>query len=137
MYEYYNPNPTGKNREDCVIRAITKVLDLDWDSAYLQLVTKGFEVKEMPSINWVWGAFLKDMDFEKRILPNTCPDCYTVKDFCKDRQKGSFIVATGSHVVAVIDGKYYDSWDSGDEVLSYYFEDMERAAAPQEKGGKK
>jgi hypothetical protein len=31
----------------------------------LMLIEEGFEVKEMPSINWVWGAFLKDMDFEK------------------------------------------------------------------------
>jgi hypothetical protein len=26
------------------------------------------------------------------------------------------MLATGTHVVAVIDGNYYDTWDSGDEV---------------------
>lgn len=136
MYVHYNPNPSGKNREDCVIRAISKALGLDWDSAYMQLIAKGFEVKEMPSINWVWGAYLEDMGFVKRILPSTCPNCYTVKEFCESKPKGAFIAATGTHVVAIIDGKYYDSWDSGDSVLSYYYEDTERESTVKEKGGK-
>ena len=125
MYAYYNPNPTMKNREDCIIRAITKVLGLDWDAAYMQLSAKGFEVKEMPSINWVWGAYLRDMGLERHAVPNTCPDCYTVKDFCEEHPEGAYILATGSHVVAAIDGSYFDSWDSGDEVVVYYFEDTE------------
>jgi hypothetical protein len=30
-------------------------------------------------------------------------------------------VGTGTHVVAVIDGDYYDAWDSGNEVIDRYF----------------
>lgn len=134
MYVHYNPNPTMKNREDCVIRAITKTLELDWDTAYIQLMAKGFEVKEMPSINWVWGAFLRDMGFERKNIPNTCPDCYTVAAFCDDHPKGAFILATGTHVIAVIDGRYYDTWDSGDEVPVYYFRDTESGAYANAKG---
>ena len=33
MYHEYNPNPTEKRREDCVIRALTKALNVDWDTA--------------------------------------------------------------------------------------------------------
>lgn len=123
MFVEYNPNPTKKHREDCIIRAITKVLEIDWDEAYMQLVAKGFSVKEMPSINWVWGAFLRDMGLERVTIPNTCPDCYTVADFCKDNPRGAYILATGSHVIAAIDGDYFDTWDSGDEVVTYYFKD--------------
>jgi hypothetical protein len=54
--------------------------------------------------------------FRKFYLPDTCPDCYTIRQFCRDNPIGKFIVGTGTHVVAVLDGNYYDTWDSGDEV---------------------
>jgi hypothetical protein len=56
------------------------------------------------------------------MLPNDCPDCYTVEDFCQEHPNGTFVVATHGHVLAVIDGNYYDSWDSGQENPIYYFE---------------
>lgn len=34
---------------------------------------------------------------------------------------GKNVVATGSHVVAVIDGNYIDNTDTGNEVLIYYW----------------
>ena len=57
-----------------------------------------------------------------RIIPNMCPDCYTIRKFCLDNPKGKFLVATGSHVVAIDNGDYYDTWDSGDEIVTYFFE---------------
>jgi hypothetical protein len=35
--------------------------------------------------------------------------------------KGVYVIGTGSHAVCVIDGDWYDSWDSGGEVCSYYW----------------
>ena len=134
MYIDYNSNPTKQKREDCIIRAMTKVLEMDWDDVYMMLSAKGFEVKEMPSINWVWGAVLKDQGFERKAIPNTCPECYTVADFCRDNPKGAFILATGTHVIAVLDGNYFDTWDSGTEVPIYYFADTAEWAEPQDKG---
>lgn len=134
MFVEYNPNPLKKHREDCIIRAFTKVLEIDWDTAYMMLVSKGFAEKEMPSINWVWGAVLRDNGFERRALPNTCPDCYTVENFCKDNPKGAYILATGTHVIAVLDGNYYDTWDSGEEVPLYYFRDTAEWAEETAKG---
>ena len=54
-------------------------------------------------------------------IPNTCPDCYTVEQFCVDNDRGLFLLATGSHVVAVKDGLYFDAWDSGNEIPIYYW----------------
>lgn len=50
------------------------------------------------------------------------PDCYNVKDFAQDHPKGRYVVGTGTHVIAVIDGNYYDTWDSGEEIPVYYWE---------------
>lgn len=60
----------------------------------------------MPSSNSVWSAYLKHHGFIKNLIPNSCPDCYTVNDFTKDNPIGTFILGTGEHAVAVVDGDY-------------------------------
>ena len=78
-------------------------------------------LKDMPSVNNLWGSYLRANGFKKIILPDSCPDCYTIAQFCRDFPVGKYMLATGTHVVAVIDGDYYDTWDSGDEVpISYW-----------------
>lgn len=123
MYVIYNPNPRGSNTGDCVIRAVAKVMGTSWEDAYVDLAIQGFLLKDMPSANHVWGAYLLANGFARYAIPNTCPDCYTVRDFCSDHKDGVYLLATGTHVVAVIDGDYYDSWDSGEEVPVYYYKE--------------
>ena len=121
MYRYFNPNPRGKRVIDCTIRAIAKATDMTWDDVYIQLFLKGFEMKDMMASNAVWSAYLLDRGFSRATIPDTCPDCYTVKDFAWDNPRGTFILGTGSHAICVEDGDYFDSWDSGDEIPIYYF----------------
>jgi len=35
-------------------------------------------MSDMPSANRVWMAYLKKIGFKKYLIPDTCPDCYTV-----------------------------------------------------------
>lgn len=120
-YIFYNPNPKGIKVGDCVIRGLTKILGYSWDAVYAEVMLKGFEMKDMPSANNVWGSYLRSKGFSRYTIPNTCPDCYTVNQFCIDNPVGTFLLATGEHVVAVENGKYYDAWDSGEEVPIYYW----------------
>ena len=119
-YVKYNPNPIKKTAGDCVVRMLTIVTEESWEKCYSNLVLKGLEMGEMPSANVVWISYLRDLGFTRHSIPNTCPDCYTIKDFCADNPQGLFVVGTGSHVVAVYNGSYYDSWDSGDEIPIFY-----------------
>ena len=121
MWIEYNPNPRGRRTGDCVIRALSKVLDLDWEETFAVLTIQGFVLCDWGNANHVWGRYLRDNGFVMEPLLNTCPDCYTVRDFAKEHPNGKFVVATGTHVVAVEDGNYYDSWDSGDEIPTYFW----------------
>ena len=121
MFRQYNANPTGKHTNDCTVRAISKALDRSWRYVYSGICLAGYEAFDMPSSNAVWGAFLREQGFKRYIIPNTCPDCYTVEDFCNDHPVGTFILATGSHVVTVINGDFYDTWNSGGETPIFYF----------------
>ena len=121
-YVHYNPNPCQHSTSDCVIRAIAKALDTTWESAYVNLAAEGLEQCDLPNANHVFGKYLTDVGFRRRAIPNTCPNCYTLREFCYDHPFGEYVVCTGDHVVTVIDGDYYDSWDSGSVIPSYFYE---------------
>lgn len=125
MYIKYNPNPEKKIVDDCVIRAICKVTGKSWNYIYWDLCAEGAEVHDWPWRNYVWGRYLTRLGFVSSLIPNTCPYCYTVRDFCIDNPYGDYILATGNHVIAVVDGDYYDVHDSGDEVPVYVWKRKE------------
>jgi len=122
MYIYYNANPVRKSHGDCVIRAISKVLDMTWEEVAIDLCMMQVAMYDMQNSDYVWGEYLRLNGFVKGFLPYPCPNCLTVRDFCKRYPIGTFVVATGSHVVAVVNGDYYDTSDTGDEVLLYFWE---------------
>ena len=117
----YNPNPRGKNAGDCAVRAVAKATDTSWQNAYSGLVLEGYKRGDLPNANHVWGAYLKRKGFKKAIVPDTCPDCYTVAEFAADHPHGMYVLALDNHVVAVNDGDWFDSWDSADEPVNYFW----------------
>jgi hypothetical protein len=121
MYREYNPNPVGRRVGDCAVRAIAKALDIDWETAYLKNVINGFQMGDVPSSDSVWGATLRQNGFYRKSIPDTCPDCYTAKDFCEDHPQGVYVLGFGGHVATVKHGDLFDSWDSSNEVPQYYW----------------
>ena len=120
-YIQYNANPYKNDTIDCVLRGISLLMGITWDEAYIRLFVKGFNEKEVFTRNNVWNEFLKDNGYKQYLIPDTCPDCITVDKFAKGHPKGKYLLGTGSHVIAVINGDYYDTWDSGEELPLYYF----------------
>lgn len=122
MYQRFNVNPAGRNVGDCVVRAIAKATGQGWEEAYIALCVQGLISYDMPSANAVWGAYLRRLGFRRHLIPDTCPDCYTVSDFAAEHPAGTYVLALSGHVVCVEDGIIYDSWDCGSEVPLYYWE---------------
>ena len=121
MWIKYNANPAKKQVPDCVIRAVAVALNLSW----LQVSDELYEVARseysVTCDDHVWGRYLYMRGFRPFLLPENCPECVTIKRFTKMFPNGVYIIGTGSHAVAVINGDYYDSWDSGNEVPSFFW----------------
>ena len=121
MWIRCNPNPLGKMTGDCVVRAIAIATDQSWRKTYHRLCDIGDKHADMPSANMVWGLDLKDRGARQFLLPENCPECITVRAFCERYPEGIYVIGTGDHAVAVIDGDYYDSWDSGQLTPTYFW----------------
>jgi len=91
------------------------------EMAYDELCATGRRLHNMPDSSKVFKAYLQSIGYVCHALPNTCPVCYTVLDFCKDHPKGIYILCSGEHVVTVINGNHYDNGNSGDEVPLYFY----------------
>ena len=121
MWIYTNPNPAGRNVGDCSVRAVSVALNVDWETAYAMIAKAGYQMADLPSSDAVWGAVLRKNGFYRKAIPDTCPECFTAEDFCKENPKGVFVLGFGGHVATVIDGNVYDSWDSSHEIPQYYW----------------
>ena len=126
-YIEFNNNPAGRRVGDCAVRAISKALNMGWEGAYIALTIAGIQMGDMPNSDSVSGALLRQHGFERRAIPNTCPDCYTIKDFCEEHPHGIFVLYTGGHVCCVESGNLYDSWNSEMEIPQYVWFKPERS----------
>lgn len=121
MWKLYNPNPVNRVVGDCAIRAVAKALNTDWETAYAMVTLNGFLMGDMPSSDSVWGAVLRQNGFVRSVIPETCPDCYTAEDFCREHPIGTYVLGFGGHTATVVDGVLYDAWNSSNEIPQYFW----------------
>lgn len=122
MYKHLNPNPSKLRIDDCVVRAISISTGHSWDYTFLSLSIHAFDMKGMSSTNFVWDDYLRDIGYDRHDFVKNKYKRMTIREFCELNPIGNYILATGTHVVAAIDGVYYDTWDSGDEIVLYLYE---------------
>lgn len=123
MWIRCNPNPAGKLVGDCVIRAVSIATGMTWDRVYHELYQVGMEECDMMNSDAVWGLYLYRLGFNPFLLPESCPRCTTVREFARRYPEGTYIIGTGGHAVCVKEGNWYDTWDSGDVVPSFFWTD--------------
>lgn len=121
MWVEFNNNPHGKRVGDCSVRAVSVAHNIPWQRAYALMAVKGYANGDMPSSDAIWGAVLKDRGFNRYAVSNTCPDCYTASDFCKDNKKGIYVLGFGGHVATAVNGTLFDSWDSSSECPQFFW----------------
>ena len=121
MWVKTNVNPCRKEVGDCVIRAIAVATGRTWYEVYDGLYLLGRDEADMMNSDEIWGLYLYNLGFEPFLLPEACPRCTTVNEFTKRFPHGTYIIGTGSHAICVIDGDYYDSWDSGNTAPTFFW----------------
>ena len=121
MWVYANPNPCRKEEPDCVVRAVSLATGKTWDEVHMELCELSGIMCSMPSVNRVWKRYLEESGFQAFQVDKHCPKCVTVRAFAHFYPHGIYVVATGSHAVCVADGNWMDTWDSGDQEITYFF----------------
>lgn len=123
MYIAYNPNPVRSDPVgDCAVRAVAKALDVTWENAYTKLSTSGFLMGDIMNSDAVLAAVLRSAGFKRGAVDNECPDCYTVADFAEDNKDGTYVVKSDGHVATIIDGNLFDTFDSSNRTLLWFWE---------------
>lgn len=121
VWRMLNLNPVGNRTGDCAIRAVAAALDISWDDAYDMICQRAKQMGEITSADAAWGSVLRQYGFNRSVIPNNLPDCYTAEDFCLDHPKGIYVLGFGNHTATVIDGFIYDTWDSSQLCPVYYW----------------
>lgn len=67
-------------------------------------------------------TYLKENGFKEKAIDCICPHCVTVSEFMQTHQKGRYILMCQGRIIPVSDGVCFDSKDSLDEIVLYYYE---------------
>lgn len=126
----YNANTSNKNTGDCVARSISLALGMDYDEVKRGLKKVGHEMN-LPGWNYFRGftRYIREQvgyDISWRKPVEVFNRTLTVEEFSQELDTGTYLLLCGkvegstSHMVACIDGNYYDSWDSSNRIVSYF-----------------
>lgn len=131
-YVYYQPNKKDLKDKvgDCQIRALAKVLDKSWVEVF-DLITPICREQQVMDIfscdlNKTKEAMAR-LGFKYTGVSNKKGSKRpTVDTFAKEHKTGKYIASVAHHVVAVVDGRYFDTWDSGWKSMYGYYELVEK-----------
>ena len=130
-YKYYQPNKKDLKDDygDCVIRAICKAFDITWLEAFEMTLPICRECQMLPS-RILFADNVKVVEKHMKLINHKVSNKRgtkrpTVKSFAKEHKTGRYILRIANHVVAVVDGKYFDTWDCGEKSLYGYYEVIE------------
>ena len=127
-YVYYQPNKKDIKDQvgDCQVRALSKALNLSWVEAFDLTIPLCRELQTYTIFDGCLEKTKESMNklgFDYHGISNKRGSKRpTVDEFAKGHPNGIYICTVAHHVVAVVDGKYYDTWDSGWRSMYGYYE---------------
>lgn len=126
-YVYYQPNDKDLKDKvgDCQIRALSKALNLSWLEVFDIVMPICREMQTSSifdcDLNKTKDA-MNQLGFDYQGISNKKGSKRpTVEQFSKEHKNGKYVLSVANHVVGCVDGKYYDTWDSGDCCLYGYY----------------
>lgn len=117
MYTYYNRNPDGFNLPDCVTRAISTALNINYYEVAYMLRQNGrfYECEEL----------CVDC-YEKLLTQDFQLPCYrgygkTALEIAREYPNDILILRMVGHLSTSFYGDIYDTWDCSDKIVTQYW----------------
>lgn len=132
-FHFYNANPKGKYTTDCVIRAISTGTEIPYETVLREMaeqqIKTGYDMSETKAI----AMYLKKKGWRKQNQPRKSDNTkYTGNEFCKEilhrssefawlRNRKVIANIGGHHIVAICNGKVWDTWNSTGGCIGNYW----------------
>jgi hypothetical protein len=131
-FHYHNENPKNRITTDCVIRAITTALGQDYNKTVMEMAELQCKTGYDDGDKKLYDLYLQGKGWVKHSQPRKADNTkFTGKEFCKELQHSyewviggqENIIANigGHHIVAIVDAKVNDIWDSTDGCIGNYW----------------
>ena len=130
-FHYFNANPKNKITCDCVVRAVSTALEQDYTLTLMEMTQLQCELGYDITDTKLYSAYLELKGWVRCKQPRKSNNKkYTGEEWCKLLQKDPWVVIGkrrvvanigGNHVVAIVDGKVWDIWDSTDGCIGNYW----------------
>lgn len=130
-FHNFNANPKNRITGDCRIRAIAVACEVPYNKVVMDLARIQCETGYDQCTNQGLDILLKEYGWIKQKQPRKKDNTkYTGEEWCKLLQKDPFVVIGGArvianigghHMVAIVDGKVWDTWNSTDGCIGNYW----------------
>lgn len=133
-FHYHNANPHNRITTDCVIRAISTATEIPYNQVVMELAELQCKTGYDDGDVKLYDKYLKSKGWVKYNQPRKADNTkYTGKEWCKqlqedydwvinpDKIKRMVAHIGGHHVVAIVDGRVWDIWDSTCKTIGNYW----------------
>ena len=123
-FHFYNANPHGRYTDDCVIRAICRAANEKYETVLKELTEICLKTGFTFTDKCCYEKYLLSKGWIKHNQPRKADNTkYTGKEFCERcRDYENYIAHIGGHhIVAIVDGKVNDVWDSTNGCIGNYW----------------
>ena len=117
-FHYFNANPHNRINGDCVIRAIATATGKTWEHIVRELTEIGLKHGLICNDVKCYEIYLAQEGWIKHPQPRKADNTkFTGQEFCRllQARRDNFPVIAhigGHHIVAIIEGRVWDTWDS-------------------------
>lgn len=106
-FRYWNENPNGSKKEDCVTRAITLASGLSYPKVRKKLFHTARLLDCSKLCSTCYSFCIQEV---LGGVPKNC-DNMTVGEFADRNSQGVYLIRIKGHLTCVINGVCYDLWD--------------------------
>jgi hypothetical protein len=117
MFDYHNENPNGYHIPDCVIRAITLALELDYFEV-VKLLHLNAQELQCECLNVKCYEKLLDYDFD---LPHYMSFGLTAEEVANDYPDNILLLRMDGHLSCSVCGVIKDIWDCSQEIITDFW----------------